>query len=63
MEKNTTPSQNPRRRSPFQVNRRYQGQLLIWLLMGFCAIFLVAGLLIPDREFSDTENRGLTQMP
>ncbi len=52
-----------RRRTPFQLNRRFQGQLLSWLL---CIVIFLApllGLLIPDREFSETENRSLAQMP
>lgn len=60
---NVTPSRNPKRRSPYQINRRFQGQLLILLTMGCAVVFLVLGLLIPDRDFSDTENRSLTQFP
>lgn len=61
MERRTNPKL--RQRSPFQVNRRYQGQLLSWLLVGVSLLFLVAGILTPDREFSETENRGLAQRP
>ena len=41
---------NPRRRSPLQINRRLQGQLLSWLLVLLCFGFLVTGLLIKDKD-------------
>jgi len=54
---------NPRRRTPFQINRRLQGQLLSVLLVGVAVLLLVMGLILPDREFSDSENRKLAQAP
>ena len=54
---------NPRRRSPLQVNRRLQGQLLSWLLVLLCFGFLIMGLLVKDKDFSETENRNLAKFP
>lgn len=54
---------NPRRRSPLQVNRRLQGQLLSWLLVLLCFGFLITGLILKDKDFSDTENRNLAKFP
>ena len=54
---------NPRRRSPLQVNRRLQGQLLSWLLVLLCFGFLIVGLLVKDKDFSETENRNLAKFP
>ncbi len=63
-EKRNNPApRNAKRRTPFQVNRRLQGRLLSFLLVGAVFLTLVLGLLVPDREFSDAENRGLTQAP
>jgi len=56
-------SRSPRRRSPLQLNRRLQGQLLSWLLIIMIAGFLIVGLAIKDKDFSDTENRNLTRFP
>ena len=53
----------PARRSPVPKNRRLQGQYLSWLLLGLIAVFLVLNLITPDREYSETENRKLAQMP
>lgn len=54
---------NTRRRTPLQLNRRLQGQLLSWLLIIMIVGFLAAGLVIKDKDFSDTENRNLTHFP
>lgn len=54
---------HPQRRSPAQRNRRLQGQYLTWLLLGSMILAIVAGLLWPDREYSETENRKLAQFP
>ena len=55
----------PRRRSltPYQIHRRLQGRLLSALLLGTVVIFLAVGLIQKDREFSDSENRKLAQVP
>ena len=53
----------PRRRSPFQRNRAMQGRYLSWLLIGCVLLFTVLGLVIPDRDYSPNENRGLAQFP
>ena len=63
MEERRNIPRNPRRRSPLQINRRLQGQLLSWLLVILCFGFLITGLLMKDKEFSETENRQLTQFP
>ena len=63
MEEKRNIPRNPRRRTPLQINRRLQGQLLSWLLVLLSFGFLITGLLIKDKEFSETENRGLTQFP
>lgn len=63
MEQNQQKPRNPRRRTPYQRNRRLQAQWLSWLLIGVVVIFTVAGLLVKDREFSETENRSLAQFP
>lgn len=61
-EKRNTP-RNPRRRTPFQVNRRLQGQYLSWLLVLTMLLGIGTGILVRDREFSDSENRMLAQFP
>ena len=63
MEQNQMPRRNPKRRTPFQRNRRQQGQWLSYLLIGCVALFLVLSLLVPDKEFSESENRSLAQRP
>ena len=63
MEQNQNPPRNPRRRTPFQRNRRLQGQWLGYLLIGCIVLFLVLSLLVPDKEFSESENRSLAQRP
>jgi hypothetical protein len=44
-------------------NRRLQGRYLSWLLLGTVALFLVLGLVMPDRDFSESENRKLAAFP
>ena len=61
-EKRNTP-RNPRRRTPFQVNRRLQAQYLSWLLVLTMLLGIGTGILVKDREFSDSENRMLAQFP
>jgi len=63
MEQNHSPKRSPRRQSPYQRNRRLQGKLLKWLLLGSIALILVLSLLIPDKAFSESENRSLAQRP
>lgn len=53
----------PRRRTPFQRNRRLQGEMLTWLLIGCILVFTVLSIITPDREFSESENRSLAQFP
>ena len=53
----------PQRRSPYQRNRRLQGRYLSWLLVGTVLLFAVLGIALPDREFSDNENRKLAGLP
>ena len=62
MENNQTPK-NPRRRSPYQRNRRLQGQYLSGLLIGTVVLFTILGWLSKDRDFSESENRKLAQFP
>ena len=63
MEEKRNIPRNPRRRSPLQLNRRLQGQLLSWLLIAVMAGFVLAGFAVKDKTFSDTENRNLAQFP
>lgn len=56
-------ARQPQRRSPAQRNRRLQGQYLTWLLIGSVILATVAGIFWPDREYSETENRKLAQLP
>ena len=53
----------PRRRSPFQRNRRLQSKYLSWLLIGAMVLFTVLGVISPDRDFSENENRKLAGFP
>ena len=62
MEQNQT-NHRPRRRSPFQRNRRLQGNWLGNLLVGTLTASLVLGVLIKDRDFSESENRKLAGLP
>ena len=63
MDQNNTPKRGPKRRTPYQRNRRLQGQWLSYLLVGIIVLFLVLSLLLPDKEFSESENRSLAQFP
>jgi len=63
VEQNQNRTRSPRRRTPFQKNRRLQGELLSWLLIGIIAAFTVLGVIAPDKEFSESENRSLAQFP
>lgn len=49
--------------SPLMRHRRKQGKLLTWVLLGTIGIFLVLGLLVKDRAFSESENRKLAGFP
>ena len=51
------------RQSPVQRNKTLQGTLLTILLMGVVVLFVVLGLCIKDRTFSESENRNLVQAP
>lgn len=53
----------PQRRSPVPKNRRLQAQYLTILLIGCIVVFIVLGLCIKDRTFSESENRNLAQFP
>ena len=63
MEQNKNTPRNPRRRTPYQRNRRQKAQWLSWLLIGTVVLFTVLGLIVKDREFSESENRSLAQFP
>ena len=63
MEQNQKSPRNPKRRTPYQRNRRLQGQWLSYLLVGCIVVFLVLGLIIKDKDFSESENRSLAQFP
>ena len=56
-------TERPQRRSPIPRNRRQQGLYLTCLLLGTVVLFLLLGLLIKDRTFSEKENRNLAQAP
>lgn len=64
MDNNQAPKRNPKRRpSPLKRNRRLQGKLLSWLLIGSIVLLSIAGLVVEDRDFSDSENRKLARWP
>ena len=64
MDNNQAPKRNPKRRtSPLKRNRRLQGKLLSWLLIGCIVLLSIAGLVVEDRDFSDSENRKLARWP
>ena len=54
---------NPRRRSPFQRNRRLQAEMLSIVLLAVVVVFVALGLLTPDKDFSESENRSLAKFP
>ena len=56
-------SRRPRRTSPVQKNRSKQGIALAILLCVTILVFSLVGLIAKDREFSENENRSLTQRP
>ncbi len=58
-----TPRRRTPRQSPVQKNRIFQGICLTALLLGSVVLFVVLGLCIKDRTFSETENRNLAQAP
>ena len=53
----------PRRRSPYQRNRRLQGNWLSYLLVGTMVACLILSVLLKDRDFSESENRKLGKFP
>ena len=63
MEQNEMNPRPRRRSSPFARNRRLQGNWLSWLLVGTLIASTALGILIRDRDFSDSENRKLAEFP
>ena len=63
MEQQNHSSRAARRRSAAARNRQMQGRWLTMLLVGCVAFFVILGLISPDREFSESENRKLAQAP
>ena len=63
MEQMNTPSRAARRRSVAARNRQAQGRYLRTLLLGCVVVLLVLGIVLPDRELSESENRKLAQAP
>lgn len=63
MEQVHTPRRAALRNTPFQRNRRLQGQLLTNLLLGVIVAILVLSVFIKDKDFSESENRSLAQFP
>ena len=63
MEQNQNPKRSTKRRTPFQRNRRLQGQWLTYLLIGVIVIFLALSIVTEDKAFSESENRSLAQFP
>ena len=53
----------PRRRSPVQKNRSFQGTCLAVLLALVILVFALTGWIGKDRAFSENENRSLAQKP
>ncbi len=62
MEERTQRRRTPRQ-SPVQKNRNLQGVCLTALLFGMVVLFVIMGLCIKDRTFSESENRNLAQAP
>lgn len=54
---------NPRRRTPFQRNRRLQAEMLAILLIVVVVAFVALALITPDKDFSESENRSLAKFP
>ena len=63
MEQNQNPKRSTKRRTPFQRNRRLQGQWLTYLLIGVIVVFLTLSFVSKDKAFSESENRSLAQFP
>ena len=53
----------PRRRTPFQRNRRLQAEMLSIVLLAVVVAFVALALITPDKDFSESENRSLAQFP
>jgi len=60
MEENAA-SNRPQRRSYVQRNRKLQAIYLAWGLLSVIFLFIILGVFIKDRSFSESENRSLTQ--
>ncbi len=54
---------NSKRKQKQQRNRRLLRQYLSFLLVGVVFFFTVFGMMLQDRKFSESENRGLAQAP
>ena len=54
---------NPRRRTPFQRNRRLQAEMLSVVLIAVVVAFVALALITPDKDFSESENRSLAKFP
>ena len=52
-----------RKHSPSRQNRRLLERYLSILLVGIVCFFSVLGLMLRDRDYSESENRSLAQMP
>ena len=52
-----------RRRTPFQRNRRLQAEMLSIVLLAVVVAFVALGLITPDKDFSESENRSLAKFP
>lgn len=64
MEQTTpTPNRRPYRRPLTQRNRIAQGRWLTLLLYGALALSILLNVLLPDRSYSENENRMLAQKP
>lgn len=63
MEKDNKKARRSGNRTAAGRNRQQQGQLLSLLLVGAVVLCLVLSLVIPDRAFSESENRKLAQVP
>ena len=63
MEQKQNTPRTPRRRSPYQRNRRLQAEMLSVVLLAVVVAFVALGLLTPDKDFSESENRSLAKFP